>query len=88
VTAARVEDEPRTQVADLGAQMRIWGAIRDSISVLAQDLRPSLFPEAPVKRRHVSSRRCFLMAVAAVVRMWFGDVLMGQPSVRSRARLG
>jgi hypothetical protein len=65
--------------------MRIWGAIRDSISVLAQDSRPSLFPEAPVERRHVSSRRCFLVVMAAVVCKWFGVLLMGLPSRRSRA---
>jgi hypothetical protein len=54
LTAARVEGQPGAQVHCLGGQMCIWGAMRDSMRVLAQDSRPAAFPEAPVERRHLT----------------------------------
>ena len=53
VTAARVESASGTQVVDLGGQMGVRGPLRDAASVLAQGLRPALFPEAPVVLAHV-----------------------------------
>jgi hypothetical protein len=83
VAATRVESASGTQVADLGGQMGVRGPLRDAIAVLAQGLRPALFPEGPVEHRHVSSRRCLRIAVPAVMCMWFG-VLLLRPTSRRR----
>jgi hypothetical protein len=51
VTTARVMGDTRTQVLDRFGQMGVRQAFRDCIPVLAQGLRPALFPEVPIERR-------------------------------------
>jgi hypothetical protein len=51
VAAARVEREPGAEVRDLADQVGVWGAMRNLIGVLAQGLRPALFPEVSVVGR-------------------------------------
>ena len=57
VAAARVESASGRQVADLGGQMGVRAPLRHAIPVLAQRLRPALFPEVPVVLAHVGRRR-------------------------------
>lgn len=46
MAAAGIERVAGTQVTDLGGQMGVGGPLRNAIPVLAQDLRPAVFPEA------------------------------------------
>ena len=53
VAAAGVKGTSGTEPCELGRQMRIRRTLRDAIPVLAQGLRPALFPEVPVVLAHV-----------------------------------
>jgi hypothetical protein len=56
VAAARVESASGTQVTDLGREMGVRGPLRNAIAVLAQGLRPALFPERSVVLDQTFSR--------------------------------
>src|ERR1700751_4122069 len=48
VTASRVQGPAGAQILGLGDEVSVWGAMGNLIGVLAQDLRPALFPEVSV----------------------------------------